>query len=157
MLTTPVIHENHPKDVLFCILDVNGLAHGVAGAYKEGHLQFKVHQATRTKSRRLIILGSGLAIWSSDGGTRHHHTRGSAMVSYWQIFPEKYNTIIHYHSSLTRLNQSGSIFNNNYCFTYSNNHDTMVTRCFQRYCQIAGTAHSYLTHSLLPKTVSFHP
>lgn len=88
MLTTPVIHKNHAKDVLFCILNIDRLAHGVAGAHKEGHLQFKVQQATWTKSRRLIILGSGLAIWPSDGGTRNHHTRGSAMVSYWQIFPE---------------------------------------------------------------------
>lgn len=88
MLTTPVIHKNHAKDVLLCILDVDRLAHGVAGTHKEGHLQLKVQQATWTESRGFIILGSSLAIWSSDWSTRHHHTRSSPMVSYWQIFPE---------------------------------------------------------------------
>ena len=51
--TTPIIHQDHAKDMLVACLHVQGLTKRVTRPRKESHFQFKVYQATRTKDGRL--------------------------------------------------------------------------------------------------------
>lgn len=88
VLTTPVIHNHHAKDVIMGIFHTDGCSQCVTTTYKECHLQLKVHQATWSKHRWLIILRSCLTIWPVNRSARHHYTGGSAMVADWQVLPE---------------------------------------------------------------------
>ena len=53
-LTTPVVHDNHPEDVLVRFLNGDWLSQVIAGPHEECHLQLEVEQTTRSKNRWLL-------------------------------------------------------------------------------------------------------
>lgn len=86
-LTTPIIHEDHPEDVFISSLHCNGFAKGVARASEEGHLEFEVEQPTGPKHGWLSVVRFGLSRGSAQWSARHHHARGTAVVTNWQVTP----------------------------------------------------------------------
>lgn len=88
--TAPVIHQHHPEDVVFRVVDGNPLAQfGCRSSDEEGHLQFDVQQLRWPVGRLVLSLWLGLAAWPADRSAGDDDGRGAAVVADGKTLPRR--------------------------------------------------------------------